>query len=231
MNLYRIVLADDHRLVRQGIRQIIDASGDMKVVGEAGDGLDLLNLLKTTTPDLVILDISMPKLTGVAATREVKRNYPDIKILILSMHKNKEYLYHVFSAGANGYLLKEDTDTELFTAIKIVRDGGVYVSPLLSKELTADFISTCKGNGMIPIELLTTREKEVLKFIAEGKSNKETAAFLSISSRTVQHHRASIMKKLKLKRIADLVKYAIRKGYTFFIALYVVCNIALNLNI
>ena len=231
MNLYRIVRADDHRLVRQGIRQIIDASGDMKVVGEAGDGLDLLNLLKTTTPDLVILDISMPKLTGVEATRAVKRNYSDIKILILSMHKNKEYLYHAFSAGANGYLLKEDTGTELFTAIKTVRDGGVYVSPLLSKELTADFISTCKGNGMIPIEPLTTREREVLKLIAEGKSNKEIAGFLSISARTVQHHRASIMKKLKLKRIADLVKYAIRKGYTSFIVLYAFCNSVLNFKI
>ena len=214
MTLYRIVLADDHILLRQGIKQIIEASADMKVVGEAGDGLDLLELLKKITPDMVILDISMPNLRGVEATREIKMIYPEIKILILSMHKKKEYLYHVFSAGANGYLLKEDTDTELFSAIKTVREDVIYVSPLLSKELTSDFIKIWQGNGKLPAEPLTTREREVLKLIAEGKSSKEVAELFFISPRTVQHHRANIMQKLNLKKTADLIKYAIRKGYT-----------------
>ncbi len=130
------------------------------------------------------------------------------------MHKDKKYLYHAFSAGADGYLLKEDTDTELFSAIKTVREDGVYVSPLLSKELTTDFINICKGNGRLPADPLTTREREVLKLIAEGQSSKEIADLLFISARTAQHHRASIMKKLNLKKTANLVKYAIRKGYT-----------------
>ncbi len=214
MSPYRIVLADDHILLRQGIKQIIEASDDMKVVGEAADGLDLLNLLKKIAADMVIMDISMPNLRGLEATREIKMIYPKIKILILSMHKNKEYLYHAFSAGANGYLLKEDTDTELFYAIKTVREDGIYVSPLLSKELTTDFINICKGNGRLPADPLTTREREVLKLIAEGQSSKEIADLLFISARTAQHHRASIMKKLNLKKTANLVKYAIRKGYT-----------------
>lgn len=214
MNEYRIVLADDHALLRQGIKGIIETSEDMAVIGEAGDGLELLNLLKRMTPDMVILDISMPNLRGFEATHEIKTSYPEIKILILSMHKQKEYLYHAFSAGAVGYLLKEDTDTELFTAIETVRKGELYVSPLLQKEITSDLLEIRRGAGKDADEKLTTREKEVLKLIAEGKSSKEIAALLFISSRTVEHHRASMMKKLRLKTIADLVKYAIQKGYT-----------------
>jgi len=140
MRPYQIVLADDHILLRQGIKSIIQASPNMEVVGEAGDGLELLALLKEVTPDLVILDISMPKLRGIEAIHEIKTICPSAKILILSMHKEKEYLYHAFSAGAAGYLLKEDTDTELFTAIKAVQSNEIYLSPFLSKELTENFI-------------------------------------------------------------------------------------------
>ena len=214
MNPYQIVIADDHALLRQGIISIIETSEGMEVIGEASDGLELLNMLKNITPHMVILDISMPKMRGFEATREIKSSYPDINILILSMHKKKEYLYHAFSTGASGYLLKEDTDTELFTAIETIRRGDVYVSPLLQKELTSDLISLSSGDGILPKEPLSTREREVLKLIAEGKSSKEIGKLLFISTRTVEHHRASIMKKLKLKSIADLVKYAIQKGYT-----------------
>ena len=214
MTPYRIVLADDHVLLRHGIRSIIETAEDMKVVGEAGDGLELLNLLKKISPDMVILDISMPNLRGFEATREIKMSHPKVKILILSMHKDKEYLYHAFAAGASGYLLKEDTDTALFSAIATVRKGEIYISPLLHKEITADLIEIFKGDGKLPEEPLTTREREVLKLIAEGKSSKEIAELLFISTRTAEHHRASIMKKLNLKTLADLVKYAIRKGYT-----------------
>ena len=214
MSLYRIVLADDHILLRQGIKSIIQASPNMEVVGEAGDGLELLALLKEVTPDLVILDISMPKLRGIEAIHEIKTICPSAKILILSMHKEKEYLYHAFSAGAAGYLLKEDTDTELFTAIKAVQSNEIYLSPFLSKELTENFIEILSRGGKFPEEALTIREREVLKLLAEGKSSKEIAGLLFISTRTVEHHRASIMKKLNLKNIPDLVKYAIQKGYT-----------------
>ena len=214
MSPYQIVIADDHALIRQGIRSIIETSEDMEVIGEAGDGLELLNILKNITPHMVILDISMPKMRGFEATREIKSNYSDINILILSMHKKKEYLYHAFSAGVSGYLLKEDTDTELFTAIETIRQGEVYVSPLLQKEVTSDLVALSSGDGILPKEPLSTREREVLKLIAEGKPSKEIAELLFISARTVEHHRASIMKKLNLKQIADLVKYAIRKGYT-----------------
>lgn len=214
MKTYQIILADDHIMLRQGIRKIIETSPDMAVVGEANDGLELLDLLKKITPDMVILDISMPNLRGIEAAREIKMIHPEIKILILSMHKKKEYVYHVFSAGAEGYLLKEDTDTELFTAIETIRRGEKYLSPLLSRELAGEFINISSRPGGFSNGPLTTREREVLKLLAEGKSNRSIAELFYISERTVQHHRANIMTKLNLKTLADLVKYAIRHGYT-----------------
>ena len=200
-------------MVRQGIKRIIEESRGMEVVGEASDGLELLNVLKNIPADMVILDITMPNLRGIEATREIKMTYPETKILILTMHKKKEFLYHGLAAGAEGYLLKEDTDTELLSAIETIRGGKVYLSPILSKELTEEIIEICRGNGKPAGERLTNREREVLKLIAEGKSNKEIADLLFISVHTVQNHRASIMKKLNLKKIADVIRYAIRKGY------------------
>jgi DNA-binding NarL/FixJ family response regulator len=214
MSPYRIVLADDHILLRQGIKSIIESSPEMAVVGEADDGLDLLQLLKTISPEMIVLDISMPNLRGIEAIREIKAINPRIKILMLSMHKEKEFLYHAFAAGADGYLLKEDTDTELFTAIETIRAAEIYISPILTKQLAGNFIESLRGVNQIPEEPLTTREREVLKLLAEGKSSKEIASLLYISARTVDHHRASIMKKLNFSNIAALVKYAIRKGYT-----------------
>jgi DNA-binding NarL/FixJ family response regulator len=164
---------------------------------------------------MVVLDISMPKLRGIEAICEIKSLHPKVKVLILTMHRDKEYLYQSLSSGADGYLLKEDADTELFSAIKKIREGAFYASPSLSKELNAylklegggDDGSSYKG------ECLSTREREVLKLIAEGKSSREVAEILYISIRTVDHHRANIMDKLKLRKTADLVKYAIHKGY------------------
>jgi DNA-binding NarL/FixJ family response regulator len=213
MESYRLVLADDHAMFRQGIKKILEENGGVKVIGEASDGLELLNLLNKITPDAVILDISMPTIRGIEATREIKSVYPDIKILILTMHKRKEYLYHCLSAGAEGYLLKEDADTELYAAIKKVQEGGVYISPILSEELTDDFVRMCRGDLKLPSDKLTSREREVVKLIAEGKKNREIADLLCISIRTVENHRANIMKKLKLKNTSELVKYAIRKKY------------------
>jgi len=215
MSPYRIVLADDHVMFRQGIKNILEGAEDLEVVGEAGDGLKLLELLKKVAPDMVILDISMPNLRGLEATKEIKMISPDVKVLILTMHKDKEYVYYAISAGAEGYLLKEDADTELFAAVEKIRQGEHYISPLLSGQLTHELIQAShKGQATSPSDTLTTREREVLKLIAEGISNKEIADLLYISIRTVEHHRASIMQKLNIKQTANLVKYAIRKGYT-----------------
>ena len=213
MSPYQIILADDHIMFRNGLRRIIEDSPGLAVIGEAGDGLQLLELLKKAKPDMVILDISMPKLRGLEATHEIKTRYPGIKILILTMHRNKEYLLQALSAKADGYLLKEDTDTQLIAAIESIRAGKIFLSPLMSEDLSQNLLGFIEKTDPSLDETLSTREKEVLTLLTEGKSNKEIADLLFISSRTVEHHRASISKKLKVKNIVDLVKYAIRKGY------------------
>ena len=214
MTSYRIVLADDHTLFRQGVRKIIEEVVDYKVVEEVSDGLALVELLKKLTPDMVILDISMPNLRGIEATRDIKKIHPDLKILILTMHKNKEYLYQAISAGAVGYLLKEDADTDLLYAIETIRQGKTYISPILSVGLRDDLVHIYqRSRSTSPFGPLTAREREVLKLIAEGRSSKDIAVFLHISVRTVQHHRANIMEKLSAKSTADLVKYAINNRY------------------
>jgi len=210
---YGIILADDHVMFRDGVKRIIDDIEGLKVIGEASDGLELLDLLKQMIPDMVILDISMPRLRGTEAVYEIKATHPNVKVLILSMHRNKEYVYNVFSAGAEGYLLKEDADEELVSGIETIRQGGTYVSPILSRWLTDDLLQEYRMKRQPPFESLTVREREILKLIAEGKSSHEIADLLFISFRTVQHHRANIMKKLDIKNTTDLVKYAIRKGY------------------
>jgi DNA-binding NarL/FixJ family response regulator len=215
MSPYRIILADDHVMFRKGIMSILEKNKDFVVVGEAGDGLELLELMKNVTADMVILDISMPHLRGIEATEEIKMISQDVKVLILSMHKDKEYVRSAISAGAEGYLIKEDADTELFTAIEKIRQEGRYLSPLLLDDLTGKlFEMNKKGRLLQEDELLTTREREVLKLIAEGLSNKDIADRLFVSVRTIEHHRAHIMDKLNIKSTASLVKYAIRKGFT-----------------
>jgi DNA-binding NarL/FixJ family response regulator len=212
---YRITLADDHALLRQGLRRIVEESPELEVVAEAGDGMELLRLLHKTVPDMVILDISMPKLRGIEAISEIRSRHAGVKVLILTMHRDREYLCQAISSGADGYLLKDDCDTELFAAIRKIRKGEFYISPSLSKELPG-----CRkqagGTGSGPPfahQGLSAREREVFMLIAEGKSSKEIAGLLTISVRTVEHHRAAVMSKLNLRRTADLVKHAIHKGY------------------
>jgi DNA-binding NarL/FixJ family response regulator len=213
---FKILLADDHVMFRRGVRRIIETMDNVEVVGEAGDGIELLKLVKDLDPDLVIMDISMPNLRGLEATREIKCIHSQLKVLILTMHKDREYLYHALTAGAEGYLLKEDADGELISAIDTLRKGGTFISSLLSAQMANIFVDKFRPGGetiTAPEEPLTTREREIIKLIAEGKSSKEIGGLLFISSRTVQHHRANIMRKLQLKKTADLVKYAIQKGY------------------
>ena len=213
MEPYRIVIADDHVLFLQGMKKIIEPLKGVEVIGEARDGLELLKLLNKVTPDMVILDISMPNLRGIEVTREIKSREPGVKVLILTVHKEKDYVHHCIAAGADGYLLKEDADADLFAAIKNIRSGHVYVSPILQQNMTDDIFQIFRGEFSQSPEPLTPREREVVKLVAEGKKNKEIASLLYISIRTVEHHRANIMHKLKLKNASELVKYAIRKGY------------------
>jgi DNA-binding NarL/FixJ family response regulator len=194
------------------MKLLIERMADVEVVGEAGDGLELLNLLKELAPDMAIIDIAMPNLRGIEAAREIKMINPLTKVLILTMHKSKEYLYHSISAGADGYLLKEDSDVELLSAIDKIRNGETYVTRILAGELAEDLSQIYRGKKPIPQEPLTTREREVLKMVSEGKSNNDIAALLSISVRTVENHRANILRKLKLKKTADLVRYAVKEG-------------------
>jgi len=210
VNRYRIVLADDHSLFRQGLKAVLEETEEFKVVGEAGDGLELVNLLDQVDPELIILDISMPNLRGIETIPEIKKTHPEVKILVVTMHNDKEYLYQAISQGADGYFLKRDAGTELFSAIDKIRKGKVYVSPSLSGDLTDYWEGIRDG---VKKNILTNREREVLRLIAGGKSNKEVADMLYISVHTVERHRANLMEKLNFKKTADLVKYAIDKGY------------------
>jgi DNA-binding NarL/FixJ family response regulator len=214
MEPYRIVLADDHGLFRAGLKRILREVTWLEVVGEADDGLALLSLLKKREPHLVILDISMPHLRGIEAICEIRASHPDVKILVLTMHKDMEFVSQSMGAGAGGYLLKEDAEAEIFAAIEAVRQGRTYVSRLLSSDLAASFAQVCRGDRQVLFDdPLTPREREVVKLVAEGKSNREVADVLSISIHTVERHRANVMQKLRLRKTADLVKYALQKGY------------------
>ena len=215
MEPYRIILADDHVLIRQGLKRILERVSGIEIIGEANDGLALLRLLNKLTPNLVLLDISMPNLRGLEAIHEIKAIHSTVKILMLTMHKETEYFQQAISAGADGYLLKEDADSELFSAIEKIRHGKIYISPVLSDELAGEWAQVRRSNRKPFSEPkpLTVREREVLKLIAESKSSKQIADLLFISPRTVERHRANLMEKLGLKKTADLVKYAIKKGY------------------
>jgi DNA-binding NarL/FixJ family response regulator len=207
MGAYTVVLADDHAMFREGIRKIIERMEDVRVDGEAGDGLELLQLLKDSCPNLVILDLSMPNLRGLEAIREIKRAYPQVKVLVLTMHKKKEFIRQVLRDGADGFLLKEDAGGELLRAVETIRRGEKFLSPLLSDILTSLFLEKDRK------EILTMREREVLKLLAEGKTSKEIAEALFISPYTVRRHRTNIMEKLNAKSLADLLKYAISWDY------------------
>jgi DNA-binding NarL/FixJ family response regulator len=204
---YGIVLADDHVLFRRGIKKIIEEMDGLKVVGEANDGLELLEILKNKVPDLIILDISMPNLRGLEAAREIKGLYPQVKVLLLTMHKKKEFLKQGLEAGVDGFLVKQDADTELLQAVQAIRKGEKFYSPLLAT-IFAD-LAFQRGET----DPLTKREKEVAKLLAEGKDNKEIAELLYLSLYTVRRHRDNIRRKLEIKGLADLVRYAMEQGY------------------
>ncbi|HIJ78769.1 MAG: response regulator transcription factor [Desulfobulbaceae bacterium] len=213
MKSCRIVLADDHALIRHGIKKMIEEDSSLAVVGEAADGLELIELLRITPADLIILDISMPNLRGIEAIVEARKICPNVKILMLTMHKSEQYLCSSIVSGADGYLLKEDSDTELLPAIEQVLKGDFYLSQDFAKDLSDDVVATCRDHGKRSDEILTPREKQILQMVVDGITSKNIAERLNISKRTVEHHRANMMKKLNIKRVADLIKYAISNGF------------------
>jgi len=211
---YRVILADDHVLVRHGLKLILEENSDLEIAAEVGDGLELLNVLQKINPDLIILDVSMPNLRGIEAIPEIRRVRPNTKVLMLTMHKEEDYLYQAISAGANGYLLKEDAEKELFSAIEHIKNGKIYISPGLADQSMQNWARMRRGeDDSQHVESLTVREREILKLIAEGKSNKEIGDLLFISVRTVERHRANMMSKLNIRKTAELVQYALRKHY------------------
>jgi DNA-binding NarL/FixJ family response regulator len=213
MTPYRIVLADDHVLFREGIKRIITDLPGVQIMGEAGDGLELLELLTQTVPDMIILDISMPNLQGIEAAHKIKDLYPEVKILILTMHNSKEHLHRAISAGADGYLLKENAYADLIAAIEVIQAGNTYISNLVYGHMV-DFFRKQRREWVQRPKVLSSQERKVLKLISEGNTRKEIAARLDIVVSTVQSHRDNIKKKLNLKTTAELIKYAIQNGYT-----------------
>ena len=211
---YCLVLADDHVLVRRGLRLILEENSGLEIAAEVGDGLELLNVLQKIAPDLIILDLSMPNLRGIEAIPEIRRIRPNAKVLMLTMHKEEDYLYQAISAGANGYLLKDDAEKELFSAIEHIKNGKIYISPSLADQSMQNWARLRRGeDDSQASETLTVRERVILKLIAEGKSNKEIGDLLYISVRTVERHRANMMRKLNVHKTAELVQYALRKHY------------------
>jgi len=213
MSPIKVILAEDHLLFREMIKESIQKIPDLEVIGEAGNGLELIELLKTSAPDMIILDIAMPKLQGIEAAQEIKKLYPEIKILMLTMHKSSEHVFRALAAGVDGYLLKENAYVDLVAAIEIIREGKKYISSLISEQV-ADIIRWQSAERESEqVERLSSREKEVLRYLSLGKTSKEIGVLLSISELTVHNHRVNIKKKLKIKRGADLIRYAIQQGY------------------
>lgn len=208
MEPYKILLADDHSLLREAIRKSVEGVPGLQVVGEVGDGIELQRFLQTSVPDMVILDITMPHVQGLEAAKEIKARYPGVKILILTMHKSGEYLRRALAAGVEGYLLKENVLADLIAAIEAIRRGASYISSLLTTRILRKAPSSRFGGN-----LLSDREIEVLTLIAQGKSSKEIADSLSISIMTVYNHRVNIKNKLNIKKTAQLIRFALEQGY------------------
>jgi DNA-binding NarL/FixJ family response regulator len=214
MKKIKVVVADDHTLVRKGLCAILEGESEIEVVGEAEDGREAIRKVEQLEPDVVLLDITMPILNGLEATRQLKKRFPKLKILILTMHDNEEYVFETLRAGASGYLVKRSAPNELISAIKAVYREGSFLSPAISKRVIDEYVRVGPKKVKADEEFgkLTEREREILQLIAEGRANREIAELLHISIKTVESHRSHIMEKLNLRNIAELTQYAIRKG-------------------
>jgi DNA-binding NarL/FixJ family response regulator len=206
--MLRVLIADDHGIVRSGIRLLLERQADIEVVGEAADGAEARDLTVRERPDLAILDVKMPKLTGLQATREIKRQAPEVSVLILSMHDDERYLFEALKAGASGYVLKTQADTDLLAAIRAVERGEPFLTPEAQRTLIKDVLA----RGPSGEEELTPREEEVVKLVAEAHTTKQIAELLHLSEKTVENHRSAAMRKLGMRDRVELVRYAIRRG-------------------
>jgi DNA-binding NarL/FixJ family response regulator len=207
------LLADDHGIVRRGLRSLLETQPGLEVVGEASDGLEAVRLCEDSRPDILILDIAMPKLNGIEVASRVQKLDPAPRVIVLSMHTDESYIIRALAAGARGYLLKDATDEDLLPAIASVTAGKPYFSPAVTAVLMEDYVRQLQARGLTDTyHLLTAREKEVLQLLAEGRSNKEVASLLDLGVSTVETHRANLMQKLNLHNTAEIVLYAVRKG-------------------
>jgi DNA-binding NarL/FixJ family response regulator len=208
----RVLLADDHGVVRKGLRFLLERQPDIEIVGEAGDGREAARLAEETNPDIVIMDIAMPLLNGIDATAQMVKRNPNLGVIILSMHSDEDYLLSALNAGAKGYLLKDSAEVDLVRAIHAVIKGTPFFSPEIAKTMLEDYMRFLQQRNLQDsYDLLTDREKEVLQLLAEGKSNKEAATILNVSVYTVDSHRTHLMQKLNLHNTAEIVLYAVRK--------------------
>jgi DNA-binding NarL/FixJ family response regulator len=213
--MIRVLLADDHTIVREGVRLCLEAMGDIEVVAEAEDGLAAVQLAGQLRPHVAVIDLTMPRLNGVEAIRQIKRDVPSTEVVVLSVHDSEAYVVQALRAGAAGYVLKRNAATELAAAIRAAHDGQAYLHPSIARRVIDDYLSRIHASDealMEPHERLTPREREVLQLAAEGHSTRAIAGLLCLSTKTVEHHRASVMTKLGLRGQTELVKYAIRAG-------------------
>jgi DNA-binding NarL/FixJ family response regulator len=204
----KVLIADDHGIVRSGLRMLLERQMDIQVIGEASDGAEARDMAIRERPDLAILDVKMPKLTGLQATREIRDQAPDVAVLILSMYDDERYLFEALKAGASGYVLKSQADSDLIEAVRAVERGEPFLTPEAQRALIQDVL----GEGASREEELTPREQEVVKLVAEAHTNREIAAILHLSEKTVENHRSNAMRKLGMRDRVELVRYAIRKG-------------------
>jgi len=213
METLRVLIADDHAIVRAGIRLLLDSQEGIEIVGEAKDGAEAVAKTRELAPDVVLMDVAMPGLSGLEATREIRQTNPDTRVLMLTMHDDEEYFFQAVSLGASGYILKEATPEEVVSAIRIVSRGGVAFHPSLGRKLLDDYLHRVQaGEESESYSLLTEREREILGLTAEGSSAREIGEKLALSPRTVERHRANLMEKLDLHNRSEVVQYAIRKG-------------------
>ena len=212
MAALRILLADDHTVVRQGLRKVLEERPEWQVVAEAGDGRDAVRLAEQHKPDVAVLDVAMPLLNGIEATRQITRRVPQTRILVLSMYSDEAYVTQMLKAGATGYLLKDSADVDLLQAVQAVSQGKSFFSPAVARLMSDDYARQRGENLVDRYESLSDREREIFQIVAEGKTNKEIAALLFISPSTVETHRARIMEKLDLHSAAEIVLYAVRRG-------------------
>lgn len=211
--MIRILIAEDHNLVREGIRALLEKSGEVQVIGEAATGLDAIEMVKQLQPDIVIMDLSMPRLDGLQAATRILHDDPSTRIIIVSMHADSAMIKQLLQEGVKGYLLKDAVASELMLAVRSAREGRVYLSPTISDSVMSLLLSPTDSSAKQTTDLLTPREKEVLQLVAEGHTNSGIAELLTISVKTVEKHRANVMNKLEVNDLASLVREGIRQGF------------------